>query len=199
MREKVLSRNSSFWTKNKNKRKRKEKQGGREGGRRGQSLPLPFGPISRGCRGIKHIPYNSIRKTSIKAGTLMRRNTTCVRNRHCPLITAPQLAGAAAPRHSRSLNTQGGCCLCRSIDSFPAPSRLLPSSQLTLASSLLTKGNGSVFLTACSLWFCPGLNSSYFAVPFSGINWDARMGQELLTGYRGFGLANQTQPSLLEP
>ena len=78
--------------------RKQQKWGRREEGEEGtETLLLPFGLISRGCGGIKHIPYNSIRETSIKAGTLMRRNTTCVRSRHCPLIKAPQLAGAAAP------------------------------------------------------------------------------------------------------
>lgn len=94
--------------------RKQQKWGRREEGEEGtETLLLPFGLISRGCRGIKHIPYNSIRETSIKAATLMCRNTTCVRNRHYPLIKASQLARTAAPRHSHSPNTEGVCCVCR--------------------------------------------------------------------------------------
>lgn len=79
---------------------------------RGDRDSLYLRLISRGCWGIKRIPYNSIREASIKAAALMCTNTTCVRNRHRPLIKASQLGRAAASRHSRSPNRGGVCWIC---------------------------------------------------------------------------------------
>lgn len=178
MLDRKISHGSKFTFPERKQLKRGSGEGGEEGT---ELLPLPLGLLSRGRGGIEHIPSNSIRETSIKAATLMCRNTGCVRTSRCPLIKGSQLA--AASRRSRSVS-RGWLLSLRGgggrVGSFQGSKTALDSSLLT---SLVDLFSLRLFPTA-------SLPSalSYLAVPVPG----TRLGsfKELLTGSRGFGLAN---------